>query len=172
MIASASDAHTGRIDAIREIWPDARFIHVVRDPHAVLVSTRRMFADLLDMLALQDFDPAEVERCILASYPRMMDKLAADAARLPADRFVEVRFEDLERDPLGEIARVAPLVDARGGDALLRGAERHLRSVAGYRKRTRQIDPEVAETVGRHWSRQLARWNYPRREGDAPGVNA
>lgn len=157
-------AHSAKIDAIREIWPEARFIHAVRDPHAVLVSTRRMFADLLDMLALQDHDPAEVERAIVAAYPRMMDKLAADAESLPEECFAEVRFEDLEQDPLAEVARLAPFIDPHRPEDILRGAERHMAQVAGYEKRTRAIDPEVAATVGAHWAAQLERWNYPRRD--------
>ena len=160
-------AHTSRIDAIREVWPDARFVHVVRDPHAVLQSTRRMFADLLDMLALQPHGPAEVERTILETYPRMLDKLTADSAALPPQRFAEVRFEDLERDPLAEVWRLAAQLGLGAPDTVAAGAERHLATVAGYRKRTREVPPEVAETVAAHWGAQLDRWGYPRRNGAA-----
>jgi hypothetical protein len=158
-------AHTARIDAIREIWPDARFIHIVRDPHAVLQSSRRMFADLLDMLALQKHDPEVLERTLLATYPRMMDKLIADSRDLPPERFAEVRFEDLEAAPLATVRALAEQIGLAPVDAVVAAAERHLAAVADYRKRTREIPQEVAETVARHWGRQLDHWTYPRRAG-------
>lgn len=157
-------AHTAKIPHIQAIWPEARFVHIVRNPYHVYQSTRRMFTTLLDMLALQNHDPAEVEAAILETYPRMMDAIAADSRELPPDRFVEVRFEDLEADPLETVRAIAERLDLGKRAHLLASAQAHLDSVSGYRKRTRGVPDTVATTVERHWARQLAHWNYARPE--------
>ena len=163
-------AHTSRVAVIREVWPNARFIHIVRDPHAVLQSTRRMFGRLLDMLALQRADPEVVDATILATYPRMMDALIADTADLPPERYAEVRFEDLEQQPLTEVHRVASQIGIGDIDAVMTGAERQLSRVAGYHKQTQEVPPEVARTVAERWLPQLAHWGYQRRDnGGAEG---
>lgn len=153
-------AHTGRIRHIREIWPDARFVHIVRDPYEVYQSNRRMFARLLDMVALQDHDAAEVETVLREVYPRMMDALVADTRDLPENRFVEVRFETLEADPLGEIGRVADRLELQSREDLLAAATRHLDSVADHRKATREAPPDVVAAVDAHWGPQARHWGY------------
>ncbi len=154
-------AHTGKVRHLRAIWPDARFVHIVRDPYRVYQSTGRMFADLLDMLALQPHDPEEVDMAILESYPRTMDALLADTRDLPETRFVELRFEDLEADPLGQVALVADRLGLADRNGLLDAARRHLAGVADYKSRTRAIPPDVAAKVEQHWGRQRAAWGYP-----------
>lgn len=158
-------AHTAKLDHLRAVWPEARFVHIVRNPYHVYRSTQRMFADLLAMLALQTPDPAEVEAAVLETYPRMMDALQAQARDLPDDRFVEVRFEDLEAAPLDAVAAIAERLDLDDRDGLHAAARTHLAQVAGYRSRTRDVPPDVAATVERHWGRQLARWGYTRAQG-------
>lgn len=158
-------AHTPKIPQIRAIWPEAKFVHIVRDPHHVYQSTQRMFRDLLDMLALQPYDAGTVEATILETYPRMMDKLLADSRDLPAEQFVELRFEDLEADPLGQVTLAADRLGLDDKHGLLNAAREHLDGVADYRSRTRQVPPEVARTVARHWGRQLTAWNYDTADG-------
>lgn len=153
-------AHTGRVRYIREIWPDAKFVHIVRSPYEVYQSNRRMFARLLEMLALQDYDFQEVEAVLLDIYPRMMESLLADTQDLPDSQFMEVRFEDLEADPMGEIARIADGIGLDSCEDLLAAAAAHLEGVSNHRKATREIPAEVAAMVDAHWGRQVAQWNY------------
>jgi hypothetical protein len=155
-------AHTAKIRQLRAIWPDARFVHIVRNPYHVYQSTQRMFATLLDMVALQDWDRAEVEAAILESYPRMMDALVSDGRELPSERFIEVRFEALEADPLDTVATIADRLGLANREEIIAAARRHLDSVSGYRKQTRSVPPEVADIVARHWDRQLDHWGYAR----------
>ena len=166
-------AHTAKVAQIRAIWPEAKFIHIVRDPHHVYQSTHRMFADLLDMLALQDRDAADVAASIDETYPRMLDQVASDLAALPSGQWVEARFEELEANPLGTVARIAAELRLEDPEGLLAAAQAHLDSVAGYRSRTREVPPEVAHSVERLWGRQRARLGYPARTPDsAPGAPA
>ncbi|RDD63718.1 sulfotransferase family protein [Ferruginivarius sediminum] len=165
-------AHTAKIRQLRAVWPDARFVHIVRNPYHVYQSTQRMFAALLDMVALQDWDPAEVEAVILESYPRMMDALVSDSCELASDRFIEVRFETLEADPLGTVAAIADRLGLADPEGLVSAAKRHLDSVSGYRKQTRSVPPEVAEIVEHHWGRQLEHWGYARPVANREGAGS
>jgi len=160
-------AHTAKVRQLREIWPDARFVHIVRDPYRVYQSTSRMFTDLLDMLALQPHDAADVDAAILESYPRMLDTLLADTRDLPQRQFIELRFEDLEADPLGQVALVADRLGLADREGLLGAARRHLDSVADYQSRTRAVPPEVAAKVETHWGRQRAAWGYARQTAES-----
>ena len=168
-------AHTAKIPWIREIWPEAKFVHIVRDPHHVYQSTQRMFTDLLDMLALQEIDPEQVQASIHETYPRMMDRVTADLATLPPGQAVQVRFEDLEANPLGTVAHIAADLGLDDPEGLLAAAHAHLGEVADYRSRTREVPDEVARAVETHWGTQRARLGYSARRpasGDENGPAA
>lgn len=153
-------AHTAKIRQILEIWPDAKFVHIVRNPYHVYRSTERMFTLLLEMVALQDYDASELETTIRESYPRMMDTLAEDARSLPPHQFVEVRYEDLDAAPLEELTRIVDTLALDGRDTLLAKAKVHLEEVAGHRKAPPEVPDSIIQTVDSHWSRQVAAWGY------------
>jgi Sulfotransferase family len=92
--------YSARIAMLREIWPEAKFIHVYRNPYRVFASTRTFYARLLQEFALQRFEHAGIDELIL--YPRMMGRLLEDAAALPEAAYAEIRFESFVRRPLGE----------------------------------------------------------------------
>ncbi|NJL82752.1 MAG: sulfotransferase [Chloroflexaceae bacterium] len=153
--------YTGHIARLRGIWPDAKFIHIVRNPYVVFQSTRHFFRRLLPELALQAYDPlaiAEIESLILESYPRLMGALASDSAVLPQNSFVELSFEALEANPLLEIQRIYAQLELPGWDAAEPRFETYIAKLAGYRKNAYAYDPEVARLVESHWQPYLEWW--------------
>jgi hypothetical protein len=107
--------YTGRLALLRERWPGARFVHIVRNPYEVYLSTVRYYKRLIPDLALQPFDALDVEEMVLDTYARIMARYDAQAADLSASEVVEVRFEEFERDPLGELARVYDQLECASG---------------------------------------------------------
>lgn len=152
--------YTARIAMLRELWPGAKFIHIHRNPYVVVDSMRNFYARLLRELALQHADHIDVDALILEAYARMMDALARDVPALPEGAYVEVRFEDLERDPRGEIERIYTTL---GLDGLARHwphFEAYLATVRGYRKHRHALSPETIAGVQHHLAPVLERWGY------------
>ena len=161
-------AHTAKVREIRAIWPEAKFVHIVRNPYHVYQSTFRMFDDLLDMLALQPVDRDQVTAAVHESYPRMIQRVTADTADLPSNAFVQVRFEDLESAPLDVVDRIARQLDLPDRDGLRSAAQAHLAAVADYRSRTRDVDAPTARAVETHWGRERAMLGYERVDPGTP----
>ena len=96
--------HVMHIPALAEMFPEGRFIHVIRDGRDVLLSnleTRFGSADVAE--------GALVWRRVVAEGRRA-------GAELGADRYCEVRYEDLLDDPEGQVRRLADfsLLDFHG----------------------------------------------------------
>ncbi|HSH41278.1 MAG TPA: sulfotransferase [Arenicellales bacterium] len=161
-------AYTGRVALLRRIWPEARFIHIRRNPYTVFASTRRFWRTLLRRYALQDFDDELAEGLMAETYPRMINRLYEDVADLGGERFVELSFEALERDPLGELARIYRSLGLAGYDESRDRFERYLESVRDYEKNRHEITRETVDKVDRHWGELARRWSYqpPGTEGD------
>lgn len=153
-------AYTTRIRALRALWPEARFIHIYRDPYVVHQSTRRALRTVLRELALQDPAAVPVDRIVLDVYPRMMDRLFDDAAALPQGRIAHVRFERLEADPRREIAGLYRALELPAfADAWPR-IEAYLHSIRGYRKTRHAFTRADVDLVSRRWGRYVTRLGY------------
>ncbi len=98
-------ASSTRIPLLRTLWPEARFIHIHRDPMAVIASSTRMMNTLIRELSLGAAD-ADAAALVRSVYPRLMRTLIEDGATVPAANFVEVRHDSLCRAPLGELERI------------------------------------------------------------------
>ena len=52
-IVLKSPPHTARVRLLLELFPEARFIHIVRDPYVIFSSTVRLWKSLYDVEGLQ-----------------------------------------------------------------------------------------------------------------------
>ncbi|MGI9438012.1 MAG: sulfotransferase family protein [Geminicoccaceae bacterium] len=162
-------ALTARIPVIRELYPDARFIHIYRNPHDVFRSTRQFYRTLLEHFALQAFDHLDIEPLVLEGYRRMMERLAIDSRDLPENRFIDIRFEDLEAEPLDQIRRIYRQLDL--GDVTLFEPrfEAYLKTVCNFPKAIYRERPEDVAMIEHHWRPFVERFGYgvPRASGDS-----
>ncbi len=152
--------YTARVALLRTIWPDARFIHIVRNPYVVYRSTSRFYRSLLPKLALQPYALDSAEQAILEGYPRMMTQLAADTADLPPERFVTLRFEALESSPLEQLESIYRQLELPGFDTARPLFAAYLETVHDYRKGRHDFPPECIAKVDRHWSAEIRALGY------------
>ena len=69
---SKNPVNTGRIPMLLEMFPDARFIYIHRNPVEVILSTRNFFEKMTPGLTLHKVDYQEVNKDIFTLYDRLM----------------------------------------------------------------------------------------------------
>lgn len=152
--------YLGHISKLREIWPDAKFIHIYRNPYVVFASTRHFFTRLFPELALQRYDNVPLDELILESYPRQMQALLDDVGPAPAGTIVHVRFEDFEQAPMREIERIYDTLGLPGIEQAHPRFDAYLKSIRDYRKNVYTIDPKIMQMIDTHWASQVKYWGY------------
>jgi hypothetical protein len=153
-------ANTGRIPVLLQLFPDARFIHVVRNPYDVFLSTQWLYQTLLPRYQVQDFDDDWVDAHILSTYTALLQAFLADRHLIPPGNLVQVRFEDLEKEPLAELRRVYDRLGIAGFAAAEPAFQAYLASVDGYQKNGYELTDEAIVTVNRHWEFAFGAWGY------------
>ena len=139
--------HSVRISLLESLFPEARFIHIRRDPLAVIPSTQRMWAVLGKSLTLGAWwGPPSLEE-IVEVYQRMLVRLETDLSALPAWRRSEVRFEDLEADPVQALRALYASLDLAFDSEHETRVRSFLNELRGYRKNSYSLDPEVASLI-------------------------
>ena len=82
------------------MFPNAKFIYLMRNPYTVFESTRSFFTNTIIPLQLQKISPEELEKNILEVYTRLYRKYEEDKKLIPAGNLIEIKFEDFEADAL------------------------------------------------------------------------
>lgn len=152
--------YTGRVALIRRIYPDARFIHIHRNPYVVVESTRRFYRALLSRFALQGYDETVADDLILETYPRMIDRLYKDVRDLGDDRFLELRFDDLEREPLAQMERIYAVLGLTDFANVRDAMQRYLDTVTNHQKSTYVSDEQLIRKVDERCGRLAGVWGY------------
>jgi hypothetical protein len=153
-------ANTARLPELMPIFPEARFIHVFRNPYVVLPSTLHFYKKTLPITMLQRIDEEALEANIYTIYRWMMERYFATRDAVPPGRLCEVRFETFEADPMGELARV---YDELGLDGFDRAAPRmaaYLKQKKDYRKNEYALDDATIRAVQEYCATALDRWGY------------
>ena len=139
--------HSVRIPLLETLFPEARYIHIRRDPLAVIPSTQRMWTLLGKSLTFGSWwGPPQIGE-IVDGYQRLLALLEPEFAALPAGRRTEVRFEDLEANPVETLrALYAGLALAFDPEHEIR-VRAFLGKVRSYRKNRYSLDPEAESLI-------------------------
>jgi len=152
--------YTARVAQLRALWPEAKFIHIHRNPYKVFPSMRNFYAKLFAEFALQDSSAVDVDEVILSTYERMMDLLRKDTADLPPERFIEMRFDAFQDDPMGQIESIYRQLGLPGFAQAAPAFAAYLESVSGYRKNVYARPKETDRKVAERWGRFIDEWGY------------
>lgn len=100
-------SHLATLDALFAVYPDARVVHIHRDPLRTVPSTLSLMATL-KWMRCRHTDPVAVAPLLSAGFAGMLDSVVEGRAlgRLPDDQFADLRYADLLADPLAAIAGV------------------------------------------------------------------
>ena len=106
---SKNPPHTGRVKELVKMFPNAKFIYLMRNPYTVFESTRNFFTNTIQPLKLEDISPEALEQNVLSIYAKLYHKYEADKRFIPEGNLMEVKFEDFEEKVLKE--KLPVLVD-------------------------------------------------------------
>jgi hypothetical protein len=142
------------------MFPNAKFIHIHRDPLAVYRSTHKLHRSVIDMVGLQKLSDEEIFDNVVSFYSRMMRRYLDQKTRIPEKNVVEVRYEDLERQPMQELRRIYDELQLPGWDAAKPHIETHVASQANYVKNKHSFTVNDIDRVKREWGFAFEHWGY------------
>lgn len=154
--------NTSRIPALLEIFPDAKFVHIYRDPYVVYKSSLRLHRSVIDLVGLQNVDDDLIEQNVLHFFRETMDRYFKDRHLIPEGNLIEVRYEDLEIDPIHEVERIYAGLDLPGWEAAKPDIQAFADSQRGYVKNRFTMSEADMLKVEEHWEKALNIWGYSR----------
>jgi hypothetical protein len=166
-IVLKSPHHTARLNILRDMFPDAKFVHLVRDPCEVFPSSLRFWRALFatqgcqkpDFGALVDGGP-DIEQYVLHAMNSLYQNFFTQIAEIPAQNFCQVRYENLVRTPVDEMARIYRELQLGSFEKIRPKLEVYVRTLNGYKPNKYHISASQKAEVYRHWGWYMHRFGY------------
>ena len=155
-----SPSHTFRIRTLLELFPRARFVHIVRNPYRVNLSGMHLRRCLYPENSFSQPDFSRVEQQVLNVYEHCFDCFERDRGLLQPNQLVELRLEDLEQDILGELGRVYSGLSLSGYDEVAESIRPQLSNLQKYRKNKFEIQPEHQRQIYNRCRDVFERYGY------------
>jgi hypothetical protein len=166
-IVLKSPTHTARLHILREMFPGAKFIHIVRDPCEVFSSTVRLWRALFDTQGCQkpQFEggagiASHIEEYVFENMDLLYRDFFAEVGKIPAENFCELRYEDLVGAPEAELSRIYRELQLESFEQLRPKLKAHLRGLRGYKANGHRISDQQRSEVSRRWGWYMDRFGY------------
>jgi hypothetical protein len=163
--------HTYRVPLIREVFPAADFIHLVRDPHELVPSCLHFWRRIAEDHGLQWPRGTDLEDRVFASILRMQRRLTATWETIPSAHRYQARYEDLVADPIAVLRGIYDHFRWPGCAEAEPHWRQHLEAERGYRRNDLPLDDRLRRRIATDLGEVLAENDYPAR-WSSPATNS
>jgi hypothetical protein len=153
---------TFRIRHLLEMYPNARFVHIYRNPYHILSSNVKFHNEVFEIYALQTWDESEMQETILENYREMYEKFDRDRHLIPDNHLIEIRYEDFIQDPMDHMERIYSTLQLGGYKQARPFFQEYVDSQRSYRPNRHILSADFIEKVNAYWGHIVDRFGYPK----------
>jgi hypothetical protein len=157
-----SPAHTARIPTLLKLFPNARFIHIARNPLAIYPSTVKVWRVLNSVQGLHN--PAQdepwMEEFVFSVFETLFKRYDEDKALIPDGHLVEIAFEDLAADPKRVMKDIYTQLDLGDFSRAEPGMDEYLGVQKDYKPNVFNLPDDLRMKILKRWSGYIKRFGY------------
>ena len=136
---SKNPPNTARIKVLLEMFPDAKFIHIHRNPVEVFLSTHNFFLKMLPHLQLQKMPQDRIDVVVMDLYKNLMTDFFKQRDLIPKENLIEISFDALQKEPLQVIRSIYKELSLAGFQVSEARFKSYIESKKSYKKNTHKI---------------------------------
>lgn len=155
-----SPGHTFRIPYLLEMYPDAKFLYISRHPYDVIRSGVHMRKALVQENEFGRSPLLGHEEEVLRTYQHAFECYERDRQAIPEGNLHEMRFEDLEQDPLTELEKSYAGLGLGNFEKLKAILEPEIPALKQYKKNSFDHDPATMAGIRARLGPALERFGY------------
>lgn len=160
-----SCTHTARIPLLLEMFPNAKFVHIHRNPYEVFASTMHMrsHTDWENFFQLPEDTVEETRRIQTALLgKRVFERYLEDRHLIPEDNLYELSYDELVGNEKHHVEAIYDKFDLPAWDLYEPILDEYLAGIAGYTPNKLDIDQDLKDEVYDAWRIVFDHYDYPR----------
>lgn len=144
---SKNPPNTARVKLLLEMFPDAKFVYMHRNSYESIYSFQRFMHAVHDGVKLQNYDNKVHTHNMVKVYKTVIDTYNEQKKLIPPGQLIEVKFEEFEKDMIGQTKKVYDTLNLPNFDKALPFIEQHLAGIEGHDRKAYSFDPEFIKLV-------------------------
>jgi hypothetical protein len=153
--------NTGRVKVLLELFPEAKFVFIHRDPGTVFRSTRKLYNRMISSQLLQHCSQREIEQIILKENALILRKYLSERSLIPDGQLVEIAFSELDADPLATMKKIYSQLGLKGFEEVVPPMKEYLDSVRNYKRNTyRPLPKRLLNRIQSEWDFWYKEFGY------------
>jgi hypothetical protein len=157
-----SPANTGRLRELYELYPNAKFIHIYRDPFKVYLSNERLYEKILPLIGFQKVSNAFMEEHILYAYEEMYKKYLSDRLLIPQGQLMEFSYEEFINAPEDIMKKTYEKLALGSFEKALPHFKEELHSTETYKPNSYlKMDEALQAKIIERWKFTFDTFGYP-----------
>ena len=154
-------SNTARIKLLLNMFPDAKFIHIYRNPYNVFFSMLKFMVKVLPRYCVQNpIKKEEMEEMILDVYSKLYKKYFEEKNLIPEGNIVEVRYEDFIQQPLNELERIYGGLGLEGFEENKKVFGNYIAAQSRIKTSKYKQDKEIKGRIYKNWEFAFDKLGY------------
>lgn len=150
---------TARAKQLLELYPNAKFVFIHRNPYNVYLSTLHLARVVQRGQRLQDITEQQEEDNVFKNYREIMQGYLESRQHIPEGRLVEVAYDEMNE--LATFEMVYKTLELGDWESVRPKIEQYLESKKGYKKnKFVPIAPETVARIQREWAFAFEAFGY------------
>ena len=153
--------NTGKIKLLLEIFPDAKFIYLYRNPYDIYFSMMKFMRITIPRYCIQKPPRIEkVEESMMNLYTRMIQKYITEREFIPKENLIEVRYEDFITQPFQEMKSIYETFQLEGFQDAAPAFRTYVHSQQSVKKDHYTINEELKQRIEQKWGFAIKEFGY------------
>lgn len=159
-IVAKNPFNSFRINLLLEIFPNARFIHIVRHPYSVVPSSIHMWKIISEQNTLNRFANSPTCDEIATTMDKLLKTIEQAELKLPEGTIFTLRYEDLVENPLLEVRHIYEAFQMPLYPSFERTITSFCEGLSGYRKNSFNLDEKDKTIIRQRLGWHMDKMNY------------
>ena len=159
-IVLKSPAHTGRVRMILEVFPDAKFVYIHRNPFDVFRSFRNAITKSAADHTLQSLaGDGGFTSFVIDAIKEINTAYYEERDLIPKSHLFELTYESLTDDPRGQMRNIYLGLDLPDFRVVEPALKDYLDTISGYeRNKLSDLPAELQASLESEWSQYITEW--------------
>ncbi len=151
---------TARIQEILQMFPNAKFIYLYRNPYVMFLSIKNFYSKSIIDWQFNEISTEVLEENIFYIYESMIKKYEQTKCLIPASNLVEVKFEELETNPIETLKQIYLKLNIDGFENANSDFITYLGSQKNYEKNNYKLSENLRNKISIRWNEDIRLRNY------------
>ncbi|HWS01677.1 MAG TPA: sulfotransferase [Prolixibacteraceae bacterium] len=156
-----------RIKPLLQMFPDAKFIFIYRNPYLLYYSTLNMWRKaILGYYSLQEIPEKDLEEIVFGHFEYLNECYERDKHLIPVENLIGISYEELKADSFGVIRRIYSWLKLPDFEATAEDLKSQIESEKEYLNFRYKFEQATFKRIDQRWGKYIRQWNY-----HVPGIS-